>query len=518
MKSYWRTETGIFLGIWLILMFTGRDSFFNDPGSFWHVKVGQNILSSGQLPHTDTFSFTRAGQPWIANQWLGECVLAVLDYLGGQDTLLLATVTVLACMYTWVAHRLLRAGLHPLLAILIMVLAILASAYHFHPRPHLITILFLGLLFAGLCDFEAGRLPLWRLFWLVPLFVIWCNVHGGVLGGLGTLGIVVAGWGLAKLVGWPSPLVRYRQLIPLGILVLACGLTIFVNPYGLDMARSWFAVLGSEVVARFMDEHKPLLESGSAGLTVLLFGLFYGLALIGVLPMRPRLTWLLPLLWLALAWRSIRHGPLFAITAVIALADIFPNVRWATWLAERGSAVFRIRKVEGGARERGSVERAPRFALLRSCALPVLLVLVALVLQVAAVPVPILGHGWVQASSPACPAELLPDLEKGQWQRPGGTPIFNDMLYGGFLIRYTPGFRVFIDDRCELYGDDFLKDDYGEAMLKKPAKINDWAEEFGFNLALVQRNSRMERFLRDAAGWVLVHQTSEAALYRRVTL
>src|SRR5229473_168717 len=100
MKSFWRMETGIFLGIWLILLITGRDSFFNDPGSFWHVVVGRRILSSGEFPHTDSFSFRCSGQPWIANQWLGECVLALLHNIGGLDTLLLATVTLLACLYT----------------------------------------------------------------------------------------------------------------------------------------------------------------------------------------------------------------------------------------------------------------------------------------------------------------------------------------------------------------------------------------------------------------------------------
>src|SRR5262249_58698094 len=108
-------------------------------------------------------------------------VVAVCDFIGGLAPRLWAAVTVLACMYTWVAHRLLRAGLHPLLAILIMVLAILASSYHFHPRPHLVTILFLGLLFAGLCDFEAGRLPLWRVFLLVSLPLFLWHVHWGVL-------------------------------------------------------------------------------------------------------------------------------------------------------------------------------------------------------------------------------------------------------------------------------------------------------------------------------------------------
>ncbi len=261
------------------------------------------------------------------------------------------------------------------------------------------------------------------------------------------------------------------------------------------------------MVAQFIDEHAPLLDSGPEGLTVLLFGLFYGLTLLGTLPQRPRVTWLLPLLWFVLAVRSIRHGPLFAITAAVALADMFPHVRWATWLARRGSVVFRLR----------SAECAPRSALLRASFLPVLLVLIALVLQAAAIPVPILGHGWVTADSPACPRALLPDLRKHEWVRPGGTPIFNDMLFGGFLIYYTPGFRVFIDDRCELYGDERLLA-YGRTMLDDPAQINRWAQEYGFKIALVEVGSTMERYLRSAPGWILERQTSQAALYRRITL
>ena len=40
--------------------------------------------------------------------------------------------------------------------------------------------------------------------------------------------------------------------------------------------------------------------------------------------------------------------------------------------------------------------------------------------------------------------------------RPPGTRIFCEYAYGGFLIYHAPGYRVFIDDRCELFGDEFL--------------------------------------------------------------
>src|SRR5438128_8678395 len=98
----WRAESGIFLIIWLLLMVGGRSSLLRDPGALWHVVVGERILSDRQLPYTDSFSFTFAGQPWIAQWWLGECILALLHSLSGLDSLLLATATGLACLFTWI--------------------------------------------------------------------------------------------------------------------------------------------------------------------------------------------------------------------------------------------------------------------------------------------------------------------------------------------------------------------------------------------------------------------------------
>jgi hypothetical protein len=495
-----RAQTVLFLGVWLVLLVTGRVRFFRDPGSLWHIVVGRQILSTGRLPRADCFSFTCPGQPWIANFWLTECGLARLDRLGGLDSVLLATATVLACLYTWVFGRLTRAGMHPLLAVLVTVLALAASSYHFHPRPHLLSILFLALVFARLCDFEAGRTSLQSLLWLLPLFAVWTNVHGGVLGGLGTLGLTVCGWVVLAPAGRQSPVPRPRRVVTLAALVVACALTVLLNPYGLDLPRSWFTVLGSPVVTRYIDEHAPLLRSGSSGVMVGVFGLVYGAALVGVYPGRPRVTWLVPLVWFALAWTRIRHGPLFATTAVITLADMLPEIRWVRWLGRRGLKTFRLR---------------PAAALTgKAMLLPVLLVFTALVLQGTGCAVPVLGQGWARVKAEESPLELLADLRQHQGERPGGTPIFNDMQFAGFLIYYTPGYRVFIDDRCELYGDRRLLD-YAAAMLTTPALVERWAEEYGFELAIVRPGTALGRYLQESPRWAPVRVSAGAGLYRR---
>src|SRR6266851_1742544 len=164
LKRFWRAETGIFLGLWFGLLCAGRTQMFGDPGTLWHVVVGRQILTSGELPTEDSFTFPYAGQPWIAQQWLGECFMAWMhDRIGELDALLLAAATLIAGFYTWVAHRLIRTGIHWLIALLVIVFALLASSYHLHPRPHLVNIVFLGVTFGWLCDFEAGRIGLRRL-------------------------------------------------------------------------------------------------------------------------------------------------------------------------------------------------------------------------------------------------------------------------------------------------------------------------------------------------------------------
>jgi len=78
-EDFLLAETGFFMGIWLFFMLGGRSRLFHDPGTFWHTATGHWIFSTGRLIDTDPSSFTFAGKPWVAHEWLGECLMAVLD-------------------------------------------------------------------------------------------------------------------------------------------------------------------------------------------------------------------------------------------------------------------------------------------------------------------------------------------------------------------------------------------------------------------------------------------------------
>ncbi len=49
-----------------------------DPDFFTHVRTGQLIVDTGQIPTTDPFSFTWNGQPWTLHEWLSEVLMYLL--------------------------------------------------------------------------------------------------------------------------------------------------------------------------------------------------------------------------------------------------------------------------------------------------------------------------------------------------------------------------------------------------------------------------------------------------------
>ena len=128
-----------FVVVWLLLLAAGPSAFFSDPGTFWHTTTGELILKDGFI-RADPYTFTFAGTWWVPYQWLGEVGMALAHRVGGFDTQLLGAVTIIAAVFAWLAARLLRTGLNPVLAGGVIALSLAAAGSHFHVRPHLFTL------------------------------------------------------------------------------------------------------------------------------------------------------------------------------------------------------------------------------------------------------------------------------------------------------------------------------------------------------------------------------------------
>ena len=504
----------LFLGVWLVLLIGGRTRFFQDPGTFWHVAVGDRILADGFFDQ-DPYTFTFAGKEWIPHQWLGECAMALVNRLSGFDGLLLATATILAATYAGLGVRLTRAGFHPSVAAVLIAGAIAASSGHFHVRPHLATIVGMAVFMVYLTDVDNRRLPIARLSWLIPVTWLWANPHGGVLGGLATFGLAIAGWTAARVIRHDSPITSWREFGMVVLIWLACAGVCVLNPYFHRLPASWVEIYQMKSLPTIIKEHSRLDPSDWTGMTVLGFGAVYCLLLVTVPVRRIRVVWLLPVVWLVLAWMRVRHAPLFAVLALVGIADLFPATRFAAALVRRKSDLFVLREPDADE----PLARAAAWPF----AVTALVVALSLLVQVAGLAVPVVGRGWARLDPAVWPVEMLPELKAHQYDRPRGTRIFNEYAYGGFLIHHCPGYRVFVDDRCEVFGDEFLvhfvqtRAQLQLGLYDDPAEpFANWQARYGpFDFALVETGGGFDVALGRIPAWEVVRRTKTATFYRK---
>lgn len=506
MRPTWRFETGVFLGLLLAILALVPTRLFQDPGVFWHTRLGLQILETGELPQGDTFTYTKTGEPWICQYWLCEMGMAGLYRLGGWDSLLLVTAVLLAGTYAWLTARLYGAGLDGVVAVLIGFLAVAASAPQFHVRPLVFTLTFMGLELVLLADVEAGRRPLRQMWWLVPLFVLWTNIHGGVIGGLATLALVTAGWLLWGLLRLDGPIHTLREGLHLAGISIVCALTVLANPYGLRMPMLWFEILRLPL-SEFVIEHAPLWRERSTAIAPVVLLCFFLPFALSVRPKTFRVTWLMPIVWFLLSCQKSRHASIFAVTVLAVLPDMLPRCAFRRFLEWR--------ELYSPAAESASPAGSPAW---RRWVVPVAIVVAALGLQAAGIGAPLIGAGCAKLDRKYWPVDLLPQLQEieslalAKQADAGGPRIFNDDLYGGFLIFHTPGLPVFIDDRCELFGEAFLRE-YVEMCLRDPAAFDRADERWGFTHALVKRGTAVEGHLRASQTWTLLGETPRAALF-----
>jgi hypothetical protein len=50
---------------------------------WWHLKMGEVIATTRSIPRTDIFSFTAAGHPFVAQNWLAELIFYWTYKIGG---------------------------------------------------------------------------------------------------------------------------------------------------------------------------------------------------------------------------------------------------------------------------------------------------------------------------------------------------------------------------------------------------------------------------------------------------
>ncbi len=158
-----------------------------DPDFFWHVTAGQWIADHGRVPSTDPFSFTWAGQPWTPHEWLSELLMYWLVSGVGRTGALFVFGLFPAAIVISQGLMLSRQGVSLRAFALPAVLIGLVITPYVTLRPQAVSWLLLSLLIWFLLELKAEK-P-WRALLLIPFFVLWANLHGVYVIGLGVVAI-----------------------------------------------------------------------------------------------------------------------------------------------------------------------------------------------------------------------------------------------------------------------------------------------------------------------------------------
>ncbi len=73
--------------IYCLFLYGAGEKLFRDSDTGWHIRNGESILANRALPHTDPYSFSKSGQPWVSWEWGSDVLMGFAHRIGGLRAL-----------------------------------------------------------------------------------------------------------------------------------------------------------------------------------------------------------------------------------------------------------------------------------------------------------------------------------------------------------------------------------------------------------------------------------------------
>ena len=451
-------------------------ALLNDPDTYLHIAAGRWMLTYLALPVQDPFSHSLSGATWVLHEWLAEIVLAAVFSAAGWSGLVLVGAASFAITMGLLTRFLLR-YFEPFSALIAVTLGAALVLGHLLVRPHLLAlpllVIWSGELFAAR---DAGSAP---PAWLLPVMVLWANLHGSFMFGLALAlylgaeavllperrGLGVRRWGLFCVLALAAALATPN------------GIAGFVQPFRLMMMP---ALQGS-----FVEWLSPNFQTLQP-LEIWLLGLIALAFTTGIrLPLQ-RLLLLLVLCHMALT--HVRHADLLGLVGPLVVAASLGRQIAARIRAAPSSALGQ------GVARLAAPARASAVAL--TLAIAVMIILAGLLRPIERTDDPITPTAALAAAA-----------------RLGlNGPVFNSEGFGGYLI--FSGIPTFIDGRVELYGNAFLAR-YLEAEDGNDDALAPLLERYGITWTLLSPHQGAVHRLDGLPGWHRVYADAHAVVHAR---
>ena len=493
----------IFIAILCVLVFTPLSTrLLGDAGIGWHIRTGQEILTTHTIPRTDPYSSTVAGKPWFAWEWLYDAVIAYLHSVCGLNGPVWFTAIFIAGTFAALFRFLMIRGANLFVGLVLVLLAASASTIHFLARPHVVSWL-MCLVWFWILDSAEKALPLSAshtrlatLWFLPPLMTLWVNIHGAFLVGFVLLTIF---W-ISTLWTWSRLRAarieesfqkiaagrQLKQLSLVGVITLAAS---FANPYGWNLHAHIYSYLSDRFLMDHVEEFRSPNFHGVAERCFLML-LIVCVASLAIRGREIRASGLLTALFAIYAGiTASRNVPIASVLLVMSVAPLLSKLPVLPDLADRMTNV--------------------EFQL-KGYLWPVLAVLVALVIAV---------HGGRFGSDQVMaahfdprrmPVDAVDFLSTEQIRGPFLSPDY----WGGYLIyRLYPHQMVVLDDRHDLYGSEFLK-----SYLQTIHVENGWGvflKQTQPRCLVLPSSSALANMIGGTQGWRSIYADSVATVFER---
>lgn len=178
----------------LILLLYNSFSYF-DPDFGWHLRLGEEIVNAGRVPTANYSNYTLYGDSFVDHEWLSNLTIYYVYNNFGYIVLsvffcLLPLFALLILNYFLDNYFNISTKKYAWPLMLFEGLSLIAMAPHLGVRMQELTLLFFVFLLVIILHYIRNR-KYFILWWLVPLFYLWANLHGGFLLGLGILFVFI---------------------------------------------------------------------------------------------------------------------------------------------------------------------------------------------------------------------------------------------------------------------------------------------------------------------------------------
>ncbi len=481
----------VFISVMVTLFLSGANGFaqlLSDADSGWHIRTGEYILNHHAVPYQDLYSFSKPGAPWYAWEWLSDVFYAWMFQLGGLKGVTLAAALILVTFATTLMRRAIWLGSNPMIAVLVTLLGVGASANHFLARPHIFTLLLLSIA-VWMIQADRRRTSA-RIWWLVPMTIVWTNLHGGFLSLVAVLGLTAVGTAVEAWLGAGRTL---RDAIRYAGVTLACLASSLVNPYGWNLHLHVIEYLRSPWIKNVVQEFQsPRFRSEE----MLQFEalMLVGLLSATVLFSRKQVVeglWIV--FWAHMALSSVRHCSIF-VTVVGPILAVQLTQVWDR-IAARSSKNSLV-----GIANSICADNVNGFR--RTSLVPVLF---ALALVFIGAPI-VWPTDYPKVKFPVAMVNQHADVIHG-------ARVLTTDQWGDYLIFKFPDQKVYVDGRSDFYGPEV-----GEEFLKLVNGHWDWRkilDKNRFDVVLLDPETPIVQLLKQEPDWTVLDDDGTSILLVR---